>query len=164
MIAAATNAVDAVELLFAAGANIEAKMPGGQTGLTMAAQGGAADGVRKLLELGADLNGSPDTEPVYPSTPLALATARSASNSRRAAAAKSSGPSLPAAVRLPTLHVPFPVWFGLATISRSYLSGRGHGPDILRGVVRVRAFIGVIYCGPPGFPPGGSGDGDSASR
>ncbi len=57
------------------GADIDAKTPSGRTPLFWAAQDGAADAVRKLIELGADLNGAPQTEPVFPSTPLARAIA-----------------------------------------------------------------------------------------
>ena len=33
------------------------------------------DAVRTLLELGADVNGAPDVDPVFPSTPMKLAIA-----------------------------------------------------------------------------------------
>ena len=75
MRAAVHNAVGTIELLVTAGADIDAKLPSGRTALYFAMEGGA-DAVRKLIKLGADLNGAPETEPVFPSTPLAMAIAR----------------------------------------------------------------------------------------
>ena len=74
MEAARGNAAGAVELLVAAGAEIDAKEAG--TALLYAVANGAADTTRKLIELGADVNGAPETEPVFPSTPLAIAIAQ----------------------------------------------------------------------------------------
>ncbi len=76
MPAAIANSVGFVELLAAAGADIDAKNPSGKTALYWAAANGAADTTRKLIELGAFVNGAPETEPVYPSTPLAIAVAQ----------------------------------------------------------------------------------------
>jgi ankyrin repeat protein len=73
MAAASANAAGAIELLVAAGADIDAKLPSGRTGLALAAITGGVDAVRKLLELEAEVNGAPETEPVFPSTPLAEA-------------------------------------------------------------------------------------------
>ncbi|MHA1564256.1 MAG: ankyrin repeat domain-containing protein [Alphaproteobacteria bacterium] len=70
------NAVSAIELLVAAGADINAKASSGQTALYWAAVEGGADAVRKLVELGADVNGAPDIEPVFSSIPLGDAIAR----------------------------------------------------------------------------------------
>ena len=77
MIAATGNAVGAIALLVAEGADIDAKTLSGRTALYGAADYLAAtDGLRKLIELGADLNGAPEIEPVFPTTPLAMAIAR----------------------------------------------------------------------------------------
>ncbi len=50
-------------------------MSDGQTSLLLAARETDAGTVRALLELGADVNGAPDVDPVFPSTPLELAIA-----------------------------------------------------------------------------------------
>ncbi len=76
MVAAFANAVGAIELLVAEGADIDAKQSAGETALYWASVEGAAEALRKLIELGADLNGAPETEPVFPSTPLAMAIQR----------------------------------------------------------------------------------------
>ena len=75
MQAATSNAAGAVELLVAEGAEIDGKSSSGRTALLLAVQAGGADVLRKLIELGADVNGAPETEPVFPSTPLANAIA-----------------------------------------------------------------------------------------
>jgi len=80
MQAATANAVGAIELLVAGGADIDAKTSAGRTALYGAAAyladaEGGADALRKLIELGADVNGAPETEPVFPSKPLAVAIA-----------------------------------------------------------------------------------------
>ena len=62
-------------MLVISGANIDAKLTSGRTALTSAVLNNAAEAVKKLLELGADINGAPETEPVDPITPLAYAIA-----------------------------------------------------------------------------------------
>ncbi len=75
MTAAGINAVGAIELLVDEGADIDAKRLSRLTALHFTVQDGGTDSVRKLIELGADLNGAPEIEPVLPSTPLAIAIA-----------------------------------------------------------------------------------------
>ncbi len=74
--AAISNASGAIELLVRSGVDIDQKEQNGETPLSFAVQAGQADAVRTLLELGADVNGAPDVDPVYPSTPLEEAIAR----------------------------------------------------------------------------------------
>ncbi len=77
MMAAGANAVGAIELLVTEGAHIDAKEVSGATPLLFAVtRSTRADAARKLVELGADVNGAPDTEPVSATTPLAAAIAR----------------------------------------------------------------------------------------
>ena len=72
--AAEGNAPGMIELLVHSGVDIDEKSSsGGQTPLIIAVDRGQADAVRTLLELGADVNGAPDVDPVFPSTPLELA-------------------------------------------------------------------------------------------
>lgn len=71
--AAISNASRAIELLVRSGADIDEKMRTGATSLSLAVFAGQADAVRTLVELGADVNGVPDVDPVLPSTPLKLA-------------------------------------------------------------------------------------------
>ncbi len=73
MNAADGNAVGVIELLVTEGANLDAKRPNGVTALHQAAIYGSTDAARKLIELGADVNGLPETEPVAPYTPLKMA-------------------------------------------------------------------------------------------
>ena len=74
-IAAASNASGAIELLVRSGVDIDEKLRGGATPLSFAVFAGQVDAVRTLLKLGADVNGAPDVDPVFPSTPLKLAIA-----------------------------------------------------------------------------------------
>ena len=71
--AAISNASGAIELLVRSGVDIDEKMRTGATSLSLAVFAGQADAVRTLVELGADVNGVPDVDPVLPSTPLKLA-------------------------------------------------------------------------------------------
>ena len=75
-IAAASNASGAIELLVRSGVDIDEKLPSGLNPLLIAARGAQVGAVRTLLELGADVNGAPDVDPVFPSTPLEEAIAR----------------------------------------------------------------------------------------
>ncbi len=75
-VAARTNAWGTIELLARSGVDIDEKVSDGQTPLLIAAQGAHVGAVRTLLELGADVNGAPDVDPVFPSTPLEEAIAR----------------------------------------------------------------------------------------
>ena len=64
-----------IELLVAEGADIDAKRVSGLTALHIAVHSGSAAAARKLIALGIDLNGAPETEPVAFATPLADAIA-----------------------------------------------------------------------------------------
>ncbi len=75
-VAARTNAWGTIELLARSGVDIDEKVSDGQTSLLLAARETDAGTVRTLLELGADVNGAPDVDPVFPSTPLEDAIAR----------------------------------------------------------------------------------------
>lgn len=70
-----TGNVEVMEVLVAAGAKVNAKTPAGETILHIGVLnvGGNVDGVVKLLELGADVNGMRDQEPVFGETPLGVA-------------------------------------------------------------------------------------------
>ena len=74
--AAYGNAAGAIELLVAAGAKVDVKLPDGKTALHAAAVYGHVDALKKLIEHGADVNGAPDVEPAFPSSPLASAVVR----------------------------------------------------------------------------------------
>ena len=74
--AARANAASAIELLARSGVDIDDKGPSGLNPLILAVERGAVDAVRTLLELGADVNGAPNIDPVFASTPLELAIAR----------------------------------------------------------------------------------------
>ena len=71
MNAASVDAVDVIDLFVAEGADIDAKRGSGLTALHIAVYSGSTGAVRKLVALGIDLNGAPDTEPVAFATPLA---------------------------------------------------------------------------------------------
>jgi ankyrin repeat protein len=71
MNAASVDAVDMIDLFVAEGADIDAKRGSGLTALHIAVYSGSTGAVRKLVALGIDLNGAPDTEPVAFATPLA---------------------------------------------------------------------------------------------
>ncbi len=75
-VAARTNAWGTIELLARSGVDIDEKLRDGLTPLLHATQHANAGAVRTLLELGADVNGAPDVDPVFPSTPLEEAIAR----------------------------------------------------------------------------------------
>ncbi len=74
--AAFSNASDTIELLARSGVDIDVKLPSGITPLFITVRQGHADAVRTLLELGADVNGRPDVDPVFGSTPLEIAIIR----------------------------------------------------------------------------------------
>lgn len=76
MNAASANAVGVIDLLVAGGANIDSKRADGLTALHIAVHSDAIAAVRKLVELGINVNGDPDTEPVAFATPLAEAIYR----------------------------------------------------------------------------------------
>ena len=76
MEAARANAAGVVELLVVGGADIDAKLSSGPTALHFATNVGAAHAVQKLIDLGADVNAASETEPDFPSTPLAMAIAQ----------------------------------------------------------------------------------------
>lgn len=73
MNAASVDAVDMIDLFVAEGADIDAKRGSGLTALHMAVYSGSINSVRRLVALGIDLNGTPETEPVAFATPLAEA-------------------------------------------------------------------------------------------
>ncbi len=74
--AAFSNASDTIELLARSGVDIDVKLPSGITPLFFAAREAQVGAVRTFLELGADVNGAPDVDPVFPSTPLEEAISR----------------------------------------------------------------------------------------
>ncbi len=74
--AAHSNASGIIELLARSGVDIDEKLPSGLTPLSHAVGNANAGAVRTLVELGADVNGAPDVDPVFPSTPLEEAIAR----------------------------------------------------------------------------------------
>ncbi len=74
--AAHSNASGIIELLARSGIDIDEKLPSGLTPLSHAAGHANAGAVRTLVELGADVNGAPDVDPVFPSTPLEQAIAK----------------------------------------------------------------------------------------
>ncbi len=74
--AARSNASGTIELLARSGVDIDEKLLDGLTPLSNAARQAQAGAVRTLLELGADVNGAPDVDPVFPSTPLEEAISR----------------------------------------------------------------------------------------
>lgn len=74
--AAEGNAFGSIELLIRFGAGIDQKDSSGGTPLARAVGGGHMDAVRVFLELGADVHGARDIDPVFPSTPLELAIAK----------------------------------------------------------------------------------------
>ncbi len=73
MNAASVNAVGVIDLLVAKGADIDAKRVSGLTALHIAVHSGHIGAVQKLVALGIDPNGTPETEPVAFATPLAEA-------------------------------------------------------------------------------------------
>ena len=75
-LAARSNASGTIELLARSGVDIDEKLRDGLTPLSNAARQAQAGAVRTLLELGADVNGAPDVDPVFPYTPLEEAIAR----------------------------------------------------------------------------------------
>ena len=75
--AALGNASGVIELLARSGVDIDVKNPSssGLTPLLIAVRQAHTDAVRTLLELGADVNGRPDVDPVFPTAPLEYAIA-----------------------------------------------------------------------------------------
>ncbi len=76
MNAASASAIGVIDLLVAAGANVDAKRGDGLTALHIAVHSDSIDAVRRLVELGIDVNGEPEIEPVAFATPLAEAIYR----------------------------------------------------------------------------------------